>query len=96
MEEQLEQLHVQKIIDFNYQVRNFRCTSCNGDLRMVPLEIIREKVPERTQKYITEYYQCSSCQHIFWEGAHWKNINARLARISQKVTDGQDLASDIL
>lgn len=58
-----------------------RCTVCNGELRGIPAEEAREKVPEGTFENNHEFYMCTRCGKIYWKGAHWKNIRERLGEL---------------
>jgi uncharacterized protein with PIN domain len=56
-----------------------RCTRCNGVLRAVPRAAVADRVPSRTLTWLSDYYVCSACDHVFWKGTHWDRITATLA-----------------
>ena len=37
---------------------------------------ISDLVPARSLIWATEFYRCLACQHIYWEGTHWRQIRA--------------------
>jgi len=55
-----------------------RCMRCGGELRLVDKEAMRDRIPPKTYRWVDEYYQCSRCGQLFWEGTHWQRVTARL------------------
>lgn len=63
-----------------------RCAACNGLLKEVtPKEA--DGVPEGVLHHHSQFYKCSSCGKIYWEGGHMermsdfaKKVRARLAK----------------
>jgi uncharacterized protein with PIN domain len=51
-----------------------RCPKCNAQIKKVSKDSIVEKVEEATFTYYNEFWQCSICGQIYWQGAHWKRI----------------------
>jgi uncharacterized protein with PIN domain len=64
-------------------VRSPRCMRCGGPLRAVDKVAVRERIPPRTYQWLNEYYECSTCGQLFWEGTHWERIHEALAAIAQ-------------
>lgn len=61
--------------DLKNQVRLFyRCMECNGIIRRVSKNKIRDKLMDKTQKYYEEFFQCPQCKKIYWKGSHYKNM----------------------
>lgn len=48
-----------------------RCIRCNGKTRMVNKQDIEEKLLPKTKKYYDEFYQCDTCNKIYWKGSHY-------------------------
>ena len=63
-------------LDFDVTVS--RCPKCNARIKPVAKEEIAGKVPETTASYYDEFWECSNCEKIYWQGAHWKRINKTL------------------
>lgn len=59
-----------------------RCTLCNGELDAVGRADVGDIVPARSLIWATEYYRCRQCQHVFWEGTHWRRIKSVRDRIA--------------
>jgi uncharacterized protein with PIN domain len=55
-----------------------RCMRCGGELRRVDKESARDRIPPKTYRWIDQYYECSRCAQLFWEGTHWQRVTARL------------------
>jgi len=51
-----------------------RCVICNKTLEKAEKEKIKEKVPLYVYQTQNEFYQCPSCQRIYWQGTHWGNV----------------------
>jgi hypothetical protein len=52
-----------------------RCTLCNGIIVSISKEKIVEKLQPKTFEYFDEFFQCTSCKKIYWEGSHFNNMN---------------------
>jgi uncharacterized protein with PIN domain len=51
-----------------------RCMRCGGELRIIPPEQARPRVPARTFGWVSEFFECERCRHLFWRGSHWPRI----------------------
>lgn len=54
------------------------CPKCNTRIKPIPKKRIIGKVPETTATYYDKFWQCPSCEQIYWQGAHWGKIQATL------------------
>jgi uncharacterized protein with PIN domain len=59
-------------------LRSPRCMACGGQLNEVAKEHVRDRVPPRSYAWQERFWQCSSCQQVFWHGTHWARIEAQL------------------
>jgi uncharacterized protein len=57
-----------------------RCMRCGGQLQRVEKDLVKGRIPPRTYLWVNEYYLCTRCGHLFWEGTHWKKISEKLAK----------------
>jgi uncharacterized protein with PIN domain len=55
-----------------------RCPRCNTQIRLTHKEMIADKVKKNTLIRYDEFWKCSKCGQIYWQGAHWKGIQATL------------------
>jgi uncharacterized protein len=68
--------------DLALKVRAPRCMSCGGELRAVAKEEVADRIPPRTARWKDEYFVCSGCDRLFWQGTHWERIARRLADLT--------------
>ena len=61
-----------------------RCIKCNGHLEPVDKEKIIHQLEPLTIKYFNEFYRCTSCQSIFWEGSHFEHMEAFIKTIQEE------------
>lgn len=59
-----------------------RCTACNGELTAVRREEVGDVVPARSLIWARDFYRCEDCEHVFWEGTHWRTIGPERARLT--------------
>jgi uncharacterized protein with PIN domain len=55
-----------------------RCPRCNAKIRSTPKETLAGKVETNTFIYYDEFWKCSKCGRIYWQGSHWDGIRATL------------------
>ncbi|MBI4720374.1 MAG: hypothetical protein HY770_03955 [Chitinivibrionia bacterium] len=55
-----------------------RCLECNAVTRDVPLEEVRDRVPEGIREKVSSYRICPSCNRVYWWGSHADRIVERL------------------
>lgn len=68
--------------DLGLKVRPPRCMSCGGELRGVPKDQVKDRIPPRTARWKDEYFVCSGCGKLFWQGTHWERIARRLSDLA--------------
>ncbi|MBA7637412.1 hypothetical protein ES703_45056 [subsurface metagenome] len=57
------------------QERKFTlCLECNEPLVPKRKDEVQELVPPYVFKTQSNYYQCPSCQRIYWRGTHWQRM----------------------
>ncbi len=47
-----------------------RCMACNGDLISVTKKEIAHRLPPQTSRHVDDFRVCSSCDKVYWQGAH--------------------------
>ena len=55
-----------------------RCPRCNGRIQLTPKEQLAGKVEKKTFIYYNEFWKCSKCGRVYWQGTHWDGIRATL------------------
>ena len=58
-----------------------RCLRCNGQLVAVAKAAVLEQLEPKTRRYYDEFYQCTQCGQVYWQGSHV----ARMAELIQQV-----------
>lgn len=53
-----------------------RCTACNGVLRRVAKENVRDRLPSGTRRTYEAFAECSECDQAYWRGAHAGHLDA--------------------
>ncbi|WP_204273651.1 Mut7-C RNAse domain-containing protein [Draconibacterium mangrovi] len=51
-----------------------RCSICNGSLTAVDSTEVKGKVPDDTFSMCNEFWKCTGCGQIYWEGTHYRKI----------------------
>ena len=58
-----------------------RCTLCNGLIEKTEKAAVVDLVPARVFEIYQDFYRCSACHHIYWQGSHVERILKNLAAI---------------
>ncbi|MFV1971512.1 MAG: Mut7-C RNAse domain-containing protein [Acidimicrobiia bacterium] len=56
-----------------------RCMACNGELTRVAKEEIADRLPPETRRHVDEFQVCGSCDKIYWQGAHHRELGRIVA-----------------
>ena len=51
-----------------------RCANCNGHLKELNKELLKGRLSEDTLTYYDEFWECSGCSKIYWQGSHFRHI----------------------
>jgi len=57
-----------------------RCSICNGELRKVSREEVKDRVPPRVYRFYSDFWICTSCGKVYWIGSHWVKIEEILEK----------------
>lgn len=60
---------------------NARCPKCNGLIKEIPKEKIKDKVPPGVYEKYNKFYICTECGQIYWPGRQWEEM----VRIDKKL-----------
>lgn len=61
-------------ISLDINMENSRCPRCNAQIIMTPKEKIKDKIKKNTFSHYNEFWKCTYCGKVYWQGAHWKGI----------------------
>lgn len=57
-----------------------RCPKCNQRLEIIPKQEAAKKLKPKTLIHYTEFWFCSKCNSVYWQGSHWNKINSILQK----------------
>ncbi|MFN4336490.1 MAG: Mut7-C RNAse domain-containing protein [Candidatus Nitrosocaldus sp.] len=85
MDDMVYLLRLVGIRSIGFDINNARCSLCNSTIIHVSKDSLRG-LPDEVLKRYENFYICSSCGKVYWEGSHIKRIlefekgvNSRLA-----------------
>jgi len=59
------------------------CTMCNSKLKKVKKSAVKGIVPAKAYDSHDNFYICTKCKRVYWEGTHWKRIKNRISRVKR-------------
>ncbi len=59
------------------------CPICNTPVEAASKEQLKDKLQPNTYRYYSQFWQCPNCGQIYWQGAHWKQIQKTLTQAQQ-------------
>lgn len=68
--------------DLYSQIAPFhRCLRCNGLIQPVTVDRVAEQILPRTKRDYQEFFQCSSCDHVYWKGSHFTTMQQTILEL---------------
>jgi hypothetical protein len=61
------------------------CPKCNTEIKIVSKDEVADQVPKTTYTYYDEFWKCPKCGQTYWQGAHWKRIEATLKKARETI-----------
>jgi uncharacterized protein with PIN domain len=58
-----------------------RCIHCNGLIETANKEDVLQHLPAGIKRDFDDFYRCSDCGHIYWQGSHYKRIQGLLGSL---------------
>ncbi|MEM3725366.1 MAG: Mut7-C RNAse domain-containing protein [Candidatus Bathyarchaeia archaeon] len=77
-EERLAELAKRFNIKLDIDMTTSRCPKCNARVKPVSKDNVRDKVEKSTFSYYNDFWECSKCGQVYWQGAHWTRIRKTL------------------
>lgn len=75
-------LEVSRKYNLPEQITPFQyCMSCNGAIQSVAKADILSKITLQTARYYDQFYQCQTCQKIYWRGSHYQKMQAFIEKV---------------
>ena len=69
----------------SFNPRTARCSRCNGILALIKASNLEGAIPNKILKIHHNFFQCSNCNNIYWEGSHVKRLNLLAQKINTKI-----------
>ncbi len=66
---------------YNNQKPFTRCMHCNGKTRAVKKKDIETQLLPKTKRFYDVFYQCESCNKIYWQGSHYLKMKDMINKI---------------
>jgi len=60
-----------------------RCPVCNGELQQK--KDVFEKVPTGVFENMKDFWKCTKCEKIYWEGTHIKNLQQFTMKLNERL-----------
>ncbi len=79
---QEQAVEVLRRFDLSRQVSPFtRCSLCNGLLERIAKADALDRIPPKTAGWLDDYFECTACRKLYWQGTHSDRIHNLIARI---------------
>ena len=69
----------------SFNPRRARCACCNGILAFIKASDLEGAIPNKILEIHHNFFQCSNCNNIYWEGSHVKRLNLLAQKINTKI-----------
>jgi uncharacterized protein len=69
----------------SFNPRTARCACCNGILALIKASDLKGAIPNKILEIHHNFFQCSYCNNIYWEGSHVKRLNLLAQKINTKI-----------
>jgi uncharacterized protein len=51
-----------------------RCLECNGVIKRIAKTKVETLLPPKVKQYYDVFWQCMSCQKVYWHGSHYEKL----------------------
>ena len=82
-DERLAELAKRFNLKLEIDVATSYCPKCNTRIELISKDEVANHVPTTTYAYYNEFWKCPKCEQIYWQGAHWKRIEATLKKAKE-------------
>jgi len=71
----------------------YRCIACNGSIQEIPKASVLDKLKPRTRLYYDDFFQCMTCEKIYWKGSHYHDMKKFIGNLKKFISsqDEEDL-----
>jgi len=83
--ERLAELAKRYSLQLTIDMDKSHCPVCNTNLKVTPKEQLKGELEKNTFTYYDKFWKCTNCGQIYWQGAHWTQINNTLNQAHSKL-----------
>ena len=84
--EQLSQIFKNlRLSSVSISANSTRCTDCNEKLEPVKKQDIKNEIPEGVFEKTDNFWKCSKCNKIYWEGTHIQRLQKLVDELNEKL-----------
>lgn len=76
------------VTSVNFDGIGSRCSMCNGLLEKMTPDEVKSGVPTKIAERHSEFYHCTGCFKVYWEGGHLRRIRAFARTVGSKLGSG--------
>ena len=73
---------VNEVCKLSFDEDLIRCSVCNGELKDMPKEDAKGRIPDGAFASNDRFWKCGDCDKIFWRGSHWQGIHERFRKLN--------------
>ena len=86
VEDQLVHVITSAGIDLDSLKGRMLCTECGAVVHETDSGGVKDLVPEGILSTTDSFWKCDSCNHVYWEGSHWRNIQKTVSKVKACVS----------
>ncbi len=83
--EQLAEVAKRYNLPLTIDMDKSHCPVCNTKLAVSSKEQLSDELEKNTFTYYDKFWKCPNCGQIYWQGAHWKQINNTLKHAQEEL-----------
>jgi uncharacterized protein len=91
--DRLEELAQRYDLALEIDMEKSHCPVCNTKLKATPKEQLSDELEKNTLTYYEKFWKCPNCGQVYWQGAHWKQINNTLNEAQAKLEKSKEKRS---
>ena len=85
MEQLIQIFKILKLSEIVVNGNNARCTECNGELKITHKDLVLKQVPKGVIEKIDEFWRCTNCDKVYWEGTHIEKLKKFVVELNGKI-----------
>ena len=86
---QLKEVVQKGRLSLNEEILYTRCLLCNDPIDPIPRKEAEGKVPDFIFMQQKDFYRCSKCGRIYWQGSHLGNMRKRVKELFHKKSEAK-------